>query len=300
MAGRVPRRRRQSDEIVERVVVVDQQPLPGLHHRLAVEAPDVAGRIFFLLRRLLPGGVFALVEDVFRLREGRHPAAVHQPRVPAAMVDVQMGAEHVVDVLEAQPARVELVEPALLREVERRRVALVLAGAGVHQDRMMRRAHHEGLVGDHHAVRRAVEHEIRHLCEVPVGDFPVVFREEILRPTPRAIALDDAGDRRVADLDLFHSFVPPRSGPLPGPLPQGGGGFFLPLPLRERAGVRGLPLPKPAPRSDRTAPPRRRTGRSSPTRLHRSPAACKRSRTRHSRTIPCRPGNCSRTCSAPA
>ena len=38
-------------------------------------------------------------EEVARLREGRHPAPVHQPRVPADMVHVQMGAEHGVDAL---------------------------------------------------------------------------------------------------------------------------------------------------------------------------------------------------------
>src|SRR5262249_40783623 len=73
--------------------------------------------------RLLPGAVFALVKDVFRLREGRHPAPVAQLRVPAGMVDVQVGAEHVVDVLEPQAGGVEAVEPGLLRKVHWRRMA---------------------------------------------------------------------------------------------------------------------------------------------------------------------------------
>ena len=45
MAGRVPGRRRQPDRVVQRVVVIDQQRLAGRDDRLAVEAPDIAGRL---------------------------------------------------------------------------------------------------------------------------------------------------------------------------------------------------------------------------------------------------------------
>src|SRR5688572_32888900 len=102
MARRVSRRRRQRDQVVERIIVVDEERLAGLDDRLAVEAPDIAGRVRAALRRLLPGRVFALVEDIFGIREGRHPAAVAQGGVPAAMVDVEMRAEDVVDVRYAQ------------------------------------------------------------------------------------------------------------------------------------------------------------------------------------------------------
>ncbi len=79
------------------------------------------------------------------------------------MVDVQVRAEHEVDVFEAQPGSVELVEPALLGKVERRRMPFVLAGAGVNQHGVMRRPHYERLIRDHHAVGCLVEHEVRHL-----------------------------------------------------------------------------------------------------------------------------------------
>ncbi len=45
MAGRMPRRRRQRDGVVERVIVIHQQRLPGLHDRQAIIAEDGAGRI---------------------------------------------------------------------------------------------------------------------------------------------------------------------------------------------------------------------------------------------------------------
>ena len=45
MAGRMPRRRRQRDGVVERVVVVDQQRLPGFHDRQAIVAEHLAGRV---------------------------------------------------------------------------------------------------------------------------------------------------------------------------------------------------------------------------------------------------------------
>ncbi|GCC48700.1 hypothetical protein chiPu_0032795, partial [Chiloscyllium punctatum] len=152
------RRRRQRHGIVERIVVVDQERLPGLDDRQAIVAKHRAGWIGAPGVLGLPGRILALVEDVFRVREGRHPASVAQRGVPAGVVDMQMGAEHVVDLLIGDAEREQLVAPALLaRKVERRRVPLVLAGAGVDQDGVARRPHHEGLVGDHHHAAGGIE-----------------------------------------------------------------------------------------------------------------------------------------------
>ena len=148
MAGRVARRRREPERVVERKIVVDEQSLTGRDHRLAVEPPNIAaapGARFTALGRFLPGGVFAPVEDVFRLREGRYPFAVAQHRVPAGVVDVQVRAENVVDVLEPQAFRRKTVEPRLFRKIHRRRIALVLARAGVDQDRVLARPQQPGM-----------------------------------------------------------------------------------------------------------------------------------------------------------
>ena len=41
--------------------------------------------------------VFVLVKDVARIGKGRDPAPVNQPCVPTHVIDMQVGAHHVVD-----------------------------------------------------------------------------------------------------------------------------------------------------------------------------------------------------------
>src|SRR5882672_2711935 len=83
----------------------------------------------------------ALMEHVLRIRKSRHPAAVAKHGVPAAMIDVQVCAKHIVDLIEGEPGVAESVEPRLLWKVPRRCIALVFARAGVPQDRVFRRAY---------------------------------------------------------------------------------------------------------------------------------------------------------------
>jgi hypothetical protein len=55
------------------------------------------------------------------------------------MIDMKMRAEYIVDLCVADSERKQLVAPALLAgEIERRRVALVLAGTGIDQDGIAR------------------------------------------------------------------------------------------------------------------------------------------------------------------
>ena len=54
---------------------------------------------------------FALRDQVARVRKRRHPAAVFQPRVPADMIDMQVRAQHDVDVLGRDAGRAQGVEP---------------------------------------------------------------------------------------------------------------------------------------------------------------------------------------------
>src|SRR3546814_10611158 len=89
-----------------------------------------------------------------------------------------MRAEDVVDILEADAEREQLAPPALLAgKVERRRMALVLAGAGVDQHGVPRRAHHESLVGHHHLAGRGVEDLRLHRRQMPLEGRPVESRE---------------------------------------------------------------------------------------------------------------------------
>ena len=116
------------------------------------------------------------------------------------MVDMKMRAEHIVDVVVSDAEREQLVAPALLaRKIERRRMALVLAGAGVDQDRVVRRADHEGLIGYQHHSQRRVEHLRLHRVQVTFEGGLVIGREEILRPPPRTLAFNHRVDGDVAD-----------------------------------------------------------------------------------------------------
>src|SRR4029079_10080770 len=135
----------------------------------------------------------------------RHPAPVAQRGVPAGVVDVKVGAEHIVHLFEADAEREQLVEPALLAgKIDRRRMALVLAAAGVSQDRVARSANDEGLVGDHHFSRGRVEELRLHLRQMMIEYGSVIGREKILRTSPRPLALDHRIDRDIADPDLLH------------------------------------------------------------------------------------------------
>src|SRR6266853_7058184 len=125
------------------------------------------------------------------------------------MVDMEMRAEHVVDFVVSDAEREQLVAPALLaRKIERRRMTLVLAGAGVDQDCVMRRSDHESLIGYHHHSERRIEYLRLHRGQVTLEDGLVIGREKILRPPPRAFAFNHRVDGDVADPELFHSCFP--------------------------------------------------------------------------------------------
>ena len=122
------------------------------------------------------------------------------------MVDVQMGAEHVIHLLIGYAEREQLVAPALLAgKIERRRMTLVLAGTGIDQNRITRRAHHEGLIGDDDHPERRVEHLRLHRGQMVLEDGLIIGGEEVLRPPPWALAFDHRIDGDVADPKLLHS-----------------------------------------------------------------------------------------------
>jgi hypothetical protein len=89
-------------------------------------------------------------------------------------------------------------------------MALVLAGAGIDQDGVARGANHEGLIGDHHQPQCRVEHLRLHAGEMMFEHRLVIGREEILRPPPRPLALDDRVDGDIADPELFHRRFAPH------------------------------------------------------------------------------------------
>lgn len=121
-----------------------------------------------------------------------------------------MGAEDVVDLLEADAEREQFVAPALLAgKIEWRRMALVLAGAGIDQNGVARRANHKRLVGNKYLAGSDVEHLRLHAGEMMFEYRVVIGREEILRPPPRSLALDHRVDGDVADPELLHGCLAP-------------------------------------------------------------------------------------------
>src|SRR6476620_5824251 len=98
---------------------------------------------------------------------------------------MKVGAEYVIHLLVADAEREQLVAPALLAgKVERWRVALVLAGAGIDRDGVARRADDEGLVGDHHLARGRIEELGLHRRQMMPEDGLIIGGEKILRPPP--------------------------------------------------------------------------------------------------------------------
>ena len=88
-----------TDSLKRKIALHDLRAL-GLDDRQhRIGDPGNTRRIVLLLLR--PMRELAVGHDVFRLGKGRHPAAVFEPRVPADVIDVQMRAHDIVDVVHA-------------------------------------------------------------------------------------------------------------------------------------------------------------------------------------------------------
>jgi hypothetical protein len=81
--------------------------------------------------------------------------------------------------------------------------------AGVGQDRVARRSHHEGLAGDD-IMPSAASKTSGHRGQMMVEGGLIMGRQEILRPPPRAFPFNHRIDGDVADPDLLH-FVSPTA-----------------------------------------------------------------------------------------
>ena len=117
---------------------IDHLREPGLddrQHAIAQRAADC--RAF--LRIAIDGEkviVIGLAEDVFRIGKCRHPAAIVEPRIPADMIDMQVRAQHHVDLFRLHAGRGEPLQIGRVEIVPERAVlaGFVIADAGVDQD----------------------------------------------------------------------------------------------------------------------------------------------------------------------
>ena len=197
------------NEVVEGVRALDDIGAIGgddRQHRVG----DPGDRRRIVLLALGPVSELPVGEDVARLGERRHPAAVLESRVPADVVGVQMRAHDEIDVAEAQAGgRQVLLEAIGLHHVPEgtRRPRLVVADAGIDQDVVVRRLHQVAL---------DAQHELVGSVEKPRLQPSAVLLEKLLRQggeefqhvEERALLLDDAVDCEVAQLDLRGHGIP--------------------------------------------------------------------------------------------
>src|SRR5919108_6596445 len=80
---------------------------------------------------------FPASEEVAGFRKGRHPSTVKEARVPTDVIDMQMRAQHIVDVLGRKTGggQISKIRPVLLMIARLVRALFVVARAGVYQDR---------------------------------------------------------------------------------------------------------------------------------------------------------------------
>jgi len=199
VTGRVARRRQDADVVADRMVVADELMASRLHDR-----QHAIGERGDLRLRILCGPVieFLLREDVARLREGRDPATVLQPRVPADVIDMQMRAHHEVDVIDREPRGVESTQIRVVglhvpfRPIGAR---LVVADAAVDQNGMVRRLHHVGLEAQQQDVLVIQRLRFAHPCPVLGQHFARQPRQHLKRRDERGFLLDDTMDGEIAD-----------------------------------------------------------------------------------------------------
>src|SRR5262249_26014194 len=194
-----------------------RDPMCGLDQLRHTRCHDGADRVVdrSLHERLLRRGEevpLGAADQIGGVREGRHPPAVLEHRVPADVVEVQMGAEDPVDRLARAPGAREIrQEGPVLEAPLRERPLLVVADARVDHDPLAARVDHEGM--DAHAKHPGIvgEHGVEPVAlpfHVRRGGFG-----EKDRAVPGRLGLDHPGDAHVADLPTVcaHQMLRPPS-----------------------------------------------------------------------------------------
>ena len=97
VSRRVARRGDERDLIGEAEVRIDVFLESGSEYRVDRIRQMVHVMIAAGVAQMLPVLPFAPPKEVSRLREGRHPLAIHQPGVPAHVIEVQVRAQHIGD-----------------------------------------------------------------------------------------------------------------------------------------------------------------------------------------------------------
>ena len=134
--GRVARRRLQPDLVAQAMIGLDEVREARVEDGPDGVAEDFAVRV---VPRRAPVRPLRPAKEIARPGEGRDPAAVDQHRVPADVIDVEMGADDEVERLARETRPREVLEKRTVELVpERVRPGLVVADAGVDDDRVHR------------------------------------------------------------------------------------------------------------------------------------------------------------------
>ena len=112
VTGRMTWRREQGDFIGQLVVRGDVVDESRRHDRVdgIVQVLDIV--VAAGVAQVHPVVELLPAEQVARLREGGHPAAVHQARVPADVIEMQVRAQHRVDALGREARDREVLQEA--------------------------------------------------------------------------------------------------------------------------------------------------------------------------------------------
>ena len=154
----------------------------------------------------LPEVMVGARHHVLGVGKGRHPLAVLQPRVPADMVDVQMGAHHEVDLLGLDARLAQTLEILGVQHVEARhaRPRLVVAAAGIDQDRVLARAQQPGMDRGHQPAALRLVVARRQPMAFGREGVGVELGKEILGREARTHLFFDARHAHVADVTVLH------------------------------------------------------------------------------------------------
>jgi hypothetical protein len=144
-------------------------------------------------------------KNIFRIREGRHPAAVFEFRIPADMVDMHMSAQHEVDIFRCHARCAEIIHPRENLIVEHIAVArLVIADTGIDQNGVVRRADQKGLDVNHHLATDRIEMARHHPVFMGLHRTWIPVGKKFRRAQHQHFHLDDTGDADIAEAEIEH------------------------------------------------------------------------------------------------
>ena len=151
-------------------------------------------------------GKLAAGHDIARIGKSRDPASVFEPGIPADMVPMQVSAHHVVDILHTDAGAGEIgdIGAAQPMELWPRRTLLVVAEAGIYQDRMVPGLDDEAVKAEEEVAACWVDQPRTGMIRVRPQDFPVEIGEKRLGGNKGSLIFRDAVNLEIPDTRDLH------------------------------------------------------------------------------------------------